>query len=239
LTHSIPEENYLKAIYHLSASGTGAIGTNQLAEALSTTAASVTEMLKRLSGKRLVVYRPYHGVSLTNGGRKAALRTIRKHRLWELFLVRTLQFGWDEVHSIAEQLEHIQSDVLTDRLEAFLGHPRFDPHGDPIPDSRGRMPGRRERSVADLSPGEGGIISSVGSDDPDFLRQLDELGIRLGTELHIEDRFHFDASARVTIKPGKRSLHLADRLMRHLYTQEPVNKPGTVRTQARRLRKTQ
>ena len=222
MAHSTSEENYLKSIYHLSKSEGGSIGTNVLAADLNTTAASVTEMLKRLSGKRLVDYRPYHGVSLTLTGRKAALATIRKHRLWELFVVNSLGFGWDQVHDIAEQLEHIQSDLLTDRLEAFLGHPAFDPHGDPIPDSRGRMPDRREFRLVELSPGESGILCSVGTDDPEFLRQLDELGIGLGTRIQLEDRYAFDGSARIRIRPGRRQLYLAEPLMRHLFIQRPA-----------------
>lgn len=220
---TISEENYLKTIFHLAETEGEAIGTNLLAAELKTTAASVTEMLKRLSAKRMVAYRPYRGVSLTSAGKRAALQTIRRHRLWELFLVKTLRFRWDEVHALAEQLEHVQSDVLTDRLEVFLEHPAFDPHGDPIPDSKGRMPNRQEKRMSELKPGESGLVSSVGTDDPSFLLQLDDLGIGLGTLIHIEDRYPFDQSARVTLQPGKKRIHLAERLMQQLFIQPPAD----------------
>lgn len=136
---SFTEENYLKAIYHLSADESKQVNTNQIAAILNTKAASVTDMLKKLSGKNLIDYERYQGVGLTDTGKTIALKIIRKHRLWEYFLVEKLSFGWDEVHDLAEQLEHIPSSELTDRLDEFLGFPKYDPHGDPIPDQSGAI----------------------------------------------------------------------------------------------------
>jgi DtxR family Mn-dependent transcriptional regulator len=136
---SFTEENYLKAIYHLSESGSKAVLTNEIAELINTKAASVTDMIKKLSVKTLITYEKYYGVKLTPHGKTEALLIIRKHRLWETFLVQKLSFTWDEVHEIAEQLEHIQSPLLIEKLDAFLGFPKMDPHGEPIPDNKGRI----------------------------------------------------------------------------------------------------
>ena len=134
---SVSEENYIKAIYHIQQS-VDTVSTNALAEQLKTKPASVTDMLKKLKTKKLLHYEPYQGVRLTAEGRKLALGIVRKHRLWEFFLVEKLQFGWDEVHEVAEELEHISSKKLIDKLDAYLDFPRFDPHGGPIPDENGR-----------------------------------------------------------------------------------------------------
>ncbi len=131
--YSLAEENYLKAVFKLSKGQTGQVSTNELAAELSTRAASVTDMLKKLAAKKLISYQRYQGVALTPKGKKVAVATVRKHRLWEFFLHEKLRFGWDEVHEVAEQLEHINSELLTDRLEEFLGFPTHDPHGEPIP----------------------------------------------------------------------------------------------------------
>src|ERR1041385_7989387 len=136
---SFTAENYLKAIYKLLKTGSGKASTNEIADALKTAPASVTDMLKKLADKNLILYQRYQGVSLTSAGKKVAVDIIRKHRLWEMFLVTKLGFKWDEVHDIAEELEHIESDLLVNRLDEFLGKPRFDPHGDPIPDANGNF----------------------------------------------------------------------------------------------------
>jgi DtxR family transcriptional regulator, Mn-dependent transcriptional regulator len=130
---TLSEENYLKAIYHLSKEEDESVSTNALAERLETTAASVSDMLKKLAKKELIEYKKYQGVNISEKGKRVALQIIRKHRLWEVFLVEKLSFNWDEVHEIAEQLEHIDSPTLVKRLDEFLGYPKFDPHGDPIP----------------------------------------------------------------------------------------------------------
>ena len=136
---SLAEENYLKAIYHLSEDGTKDVLTNALADSLSTKAASVTDMIKKLSAKSLISYKKYYGVNVTAKGKSQALQVIRKHRLWETFLVQKLDFTWDEVHEIAEQLEHIQSPRLIEKLDEFLDYPTVDPHGDPIPNGKGKI----------------------------------------------------------------------------------------------------
>jgi len=138
LSHA--EENHIKAVYHLSMDGTQTVSTNELATRMNTAPASVTDMIKRLSAKNLVEYERYHGVRITTAGNQAALRIIRRHRLWETFLVRTLGFKWDQVHEVAEQLEHVQSILLEDKLDDFLGRPSTDPHGHTIPDREGRIP---------------------------------------------------------------------------------------------------
>ncbi|MEP2348492.1 MAG: metal-dependent transcriptional regulator, partial [Algoriphagus sp.] len=137
MTLTTAEENYLKAIYHLSDGGTKSVSTNDVAAEMKTKPASVSDMLRKLGDKEVIEYRKYYGVNITEDGKKRALQTIRKHRLWEVFLVDKLQFSWDEVHEVAEELEHIQSPLLIQRLDEFLNYPKFDPHGDPIPDEFG------------------------------------------------------------------------------------------------------
>ena len=134
------EENYLKTIYHLTTSLSTEISTNAIAEMMETKASSVTDMLKKLAEKDLVHYKKYQGVFLTPKGKLAAKMIVRKHRLWEVFLVEKLDFSWDEVHEVAEQLEHIQSKKLIDKLDQFLEYPSIDPHGDPIPNAKGEWP---------------------------------------------------------------------------------------------------
>jgi DtxR family transcriptional regulator, Mn-dependent transcriptional regulator len=195
---SIAEENYLKAIYSLQEGADSAVSTNALAERVESKASSVTDMVQKLSEKQLVDYVKYRGVQLTEKGTEIALRIIRKHRLWEVFLVDKLNFGWDEVHEIAEQLEHIQSVQLTDRLEEFLGFPKFDPHGDPIPDKSGRL-ARRKTVVplAELEPGQQAKVVGVNDSSTAFLQYLDRLTIRLGDVVEFCERFEFDQSVQV------------------------------------------
>src|SRR3984957_10364265 len=159
---SVSKEDHLKAIFHLQQEH-GIVTTNALAAALSTRPASVTDMLKKLKDQKLLIYERYKGFKLNNEGKKAAIQIIRKHRLWEFFLVKKLQFGWDEVHEIAEELEHISSRKLIDRLDAFLGHPDTDPHGDPIPDHLGRLHVRRQMSLAELPLNKIVQVSGIGS----------------------------------------------------------------------------
>jgi DtxR family Mn-dependent transcriptional regulator len=193
------EENYLKAIFKISEKEPGPVLTNALAAAMGTSAASATDMLKRLSEKHLVAYEKYRGVTLTPEGDRLATTLIRKHRLWEVFLVDKLGFAWDEVHDFAEQLEHIQGDSLTDRLDEFLGHPRFDPHGDPIPDAEGRWVRRPQVRLATLSPGQKGIVTGVDDHSSPFLQYLDELGIALGVAIELLERTAYDQSSKVRI----------------------------------------
>lgn len=177
---SYAEENYLKAIIKLSIPPVKSVSTNAIAAHLNTSAASVTDMLKKLADKKLITYQRYQGASLTEEGYRLAISLVRKHRLWEVFLVQSLGMSWDEVHEIAEELEHIQSEPLIDRLDAFLGHPKFDPHGDPIPNSQGKYTLRSQLPLTDLQVGQSGMVIGVRENTSSFLKHLTEKGISLG-----------------------------------------------------------
>jgi len=197
---SYTEENYLKAIYKLSEAEPGVeVSTNRIAEVLRTRAASVTDMLRRLGEKGLLHYQRYRGVSLTHEGRRLALLTIRKHRLWEVFLVQTLGFNWDEVHEVAEEMEHLQSPLLIRRLDEFLNFPQFDPHGDPIPAEDGAILRPRHRLVADLQSGDAGTVVAVKNTSAPFLQYLDKVGLSLGAQLEVLDKISFDNSLEIKV----------------------------------------
>lgn len=197
--HSFTEENYLKTIYHLSTINSLVVNTNQIAEITNTKAASVTDMLKKLADKKLINYIRYQGVTLTESGNKAAINIIRKHRLWEFFLVEKLGFKWDEVHDIAEELEHINSDALINRLDDFLGNPSADPHGDPIPSRDGIIKQKKTVRIADMIQNECGIISGVSEHSSIFLKLLEKLGLTLGTHILISETIEFDGSVILKI----------------------------------------
>mgnify|MGYP002777108607 CR=1 FL=1 len=199
------EENYLKTIYHLSANGTNSATTNAIAEMVETKASSVTDMLKKLSEKNLIVYKKYQAVILTDEGRYHAKMIIRKHRLWEVFLVDKLGFTWDEVHDVAEQLEHIHSPKLIDRLDDFLGNPTKDPHGDPIPDAQGHIVKIEKQLLSELEPGDSGICVGVKDSSTDFLQYLDRSSIALGSEIRVNGREPFDRSLQLSIN-GKQHI---------------------------------
>jgi DtxR family transcriptional regulator, Mn-dependent transcriptional regulator len=199
MKYSTSKENHLKAIFHLQQEH-GTVTTNVLAGALQTRPASVTDMLKKLKEQKLLLYERYKGFRLTNEGRKAALQVVRKHRLWEYFLVKKLQFGWDEVHDIAEELEHIGSRKLIDKLDAFLGFPDTDPHGDPIPDSQGRVQMRRQLSLSQLPLNKVAQVSAIATQTSEMLEVLQHNHIALGTRLEIKKRFQFDDSLEVKIR---------------------------------------
>ena len=188
------EENYLKAIFKIYERTQKAASTNAIAEQMSTKAASVTDMLKRLSEKELINYKKYHGVTLTEKGSAIAKNLIRKHRLWEVFLTDKLQFAWDQVHELAEQLEHIKSDELINRLDNFLENPKFDPHGDPIPDSSGHIEYRKQYFLSQLNKGDEAVIVGVYEHDTAFLKYLEQLHLLLGTRIKIVDLFDYDGS---------------------------------------------
>ena len=157
-------------------------------------------MFKKLQEKKLIKYKKYQGVSLTKKGRKNATNILRKHRLWETFLVNTLNFSWDEVHIIAEQLEHIQSEKLIDELDDFLDKPKFDPHGDPIPSKEGKIPLSDFKSLNELKVGEKGIIMGVKLDENSFLQYLNQIKIQIGVEIKIINKVNFDKSMEVKTK---------------------------------------
>ncbi len=199
MSFTITEENYIKAIFHLQ-QGEGTVSTNELAAELHTKAASVTDMLKKLKTKKLLSYERYKGVRLSAEGKKLALAIVRKHRLWEYFLVNTLQFGWDEVHEVAEELEHVSSKKLVEKLDAFLGHPKFDPHGDPIPDSHGKMAVQQQINLIDLPVNKAAEVSSVGSQSTELLELLKHKHIGIGTKLEVKRKFSFDHSIEIKLK---------------------------------------
>lgn len=199
MNFSTSEENYIKSIFHLQQTEE-LVTTNKLALQLSTKAASVTDMLKKLKIKKLVHYEPYYGFTLSDEGRKVALVVIRKHRLWEYFLVQKLDFGWHEVHPIAEQLEHINSAVLIEKLDAFLSFPRYDPHGDPIPDADGKMETAVHIILAELNVDCNAEVSAVGSQSKELLELLKHKNIHLGTILKVVRKFAFDDSIEICIK---------------------------------------
>ena len=196
-------ENYLKAIFTVGDYGKEPVTTNALAAYLETKAGSVTDMLKKLAEKQLVNYQKYKGVQLTPKGREVAVTTIRKHRLWEVFLVEHLKFGWDEVHEVAEELEHISSIKLIDNLDQFLGNPKKDPHGDPIPDREGHIRPPKDISLIDMEEGSEGIVVGVREHSSSFLQYLESIPLLLGAHVEILRRFEFDDSRLVRVNHKK------------------------------------
>jgi len=194
------EENYLKAIYHLSQSNQTGVSTNAIASKLETKPSSVSDMVRKLSDKKLVTYKKYYGVNLTDKGRNVAVNTIRKHRLWEFFLVEKLNFSWDEVHDVAEQLEHIQSAKLINELDALLGYPTHDPHGDPIPDKDGNYNLIDKVLLSKMNINEKGICVGVKDSSSDFLKYLDKKGIVLGNKIKVLEKEEYDNSLTITME---------------------------------------
>ena len=199
MKYSASKENYLKEIFHLQ-NQQNIVTTNALAAALQTKAASVTDMLKKLKTQKLLLYEKYRGFKLNNEGKKAAVQIIRKHRLWEFFLVEKLQFGWDEVHEMAEELEHISSKKLIDRLDSFLGFPKTDPHGDPIPDSNGKFSERKQVALMLVPLNKTVEVSAISEQTSAMLELLQHKNIRIGTKLEIKKKFPFDNSLEIKIK---------------------------------------
>ncbi|MEY4085105.1 MAG: hypothetical protein RL074_892 [Bacteroidota bacterium] len=209
------EENYLKAIYHLSTFDEAEVSTNAIAEMMDTKASSVTDMLKKLAEKELVYYKKYQGASLTEKGRLMAKMIVRKHRLWEVFLVEKLDFTWDEVHDVAEQLEHIRSEKLIDKLDDFLGHPTEDPHGDPIPDGNGKMITVDKLLLSEAKENQEVICVGVKDTSAEFLQYLDRQGIALGSKIKIVAIEPFDLS--VIIKIDEKQVIVSDKTATNLY----------------------
>ncbi|MFT3681600.1 MAG: metal-dependent transcriptional regulator [Ferruginibacter sp.] len=196
---SLAEENYLKAIYKLHEKSGNMVSTSALAESLAVSAASVTDFIKKMAAKKLVSYEKSRGVRLTDQGRMIALNTIRKHRLWEVWLVNKLAFKWDEVHDIAEQLEHIISDDLIEQLDKHLGYPKTDPHGDLIPDAKGRFVKTASRPLLECIAGS--RVKLVGVDDHSnsFLQYLTKNSLSLGDEILVEAIEEFDQTFHVKV----------------------------------------
>ncbi len=202
MTYSTSEENYIKAIYHLQ-KGADTVSTNALSAAINTRPASTTDMLKKLKKKKLIHYQPYKGFSLSAEGSKVALGIIRRHRLWEFFLSEKLNFEWDEVHAVAEDLEHVSSHKLIDKLDQYLGFPKFDPHGDPIPDVNGKMEIKNKFSLSEFAINKLAVVCQVLNQSKEMLDLLNHKKIAIGTKLEIKKRFGFDGS--LEIKIGRQS----------------------------------
>lgn len=215
---STAEENYLKAIFKLSQQDTAPVSNNAISREMGTSAASVTDMITRLHKKKLINYQKHKGVRLTEKGAGIATHLVRKHRLWETFLVDKLKFNWDEVHEIAEQLEHIKSPTLVDRLDEFLGYPRYDPHGDPIPDADGRILPRPSIALSELAVNQLAVIVGVHDHASEFLRYLDRAELLLGVELVVTERFAYDQSMALRLASG-RQLLVSLQVGQNLYVQ--------------------
>jgi len=198
-------EDYLRCIYKLQ-QGDDAVATSRIAAALGITAPSVTDMVQRLAHDGLVQYRKYGGVRLTPAGRRVALGVTRRHRLWEMFLVRTLNFSWDEVHTVADLLEHVTPEILESRIDEYLGHPELDPHGDPIPSKLGVVPKSTSVCLASLPVGSAATVVRVVDDRPEALQMLAKIGIKLATKIQILDLAAFDGSMMIRLGTRKEFL---------------------------------
>lgn len=215
LNYSHAEENYLKTIYHLQQAAS-IVTTNDLAAALNTSPASITDMLKKLSRKKLVQYKAYYGCTLTPSGITAAIGIVRRHRLWEYFLYQKLGFSWEEVHEVAEELEHISNQKLIDKLDEFLGFPSADPHGDPIPDAKGKMVQHSRMLLTDLPEKKTATVTQIGNQSPQVLEMLGNKNITIGTKIQVIKKYPFDHSMEVKTD-NKHQLHLTRELSQNIY----------------------
>jgi DtxR family Mn-dependent transcriptional regulator len=209
------EENYLKIIYHLSTGANKGVTTNAIASEMESKPSSVTDMVQKLAEKGLVEYKKYQGVSLTEEGRFTALMIVRKHRLWEVFLLEKLDFSWDEVHDVAEQLEHIKSEKLTNKLEEFLDFPTEDPHGDPIPDRDGNIKKVDKKLLSEVPAGKRVICVGVKDSSSAFLQYLDKQQIALGSGIEVVSREDFDQSLTLLVKD--RQLLVSNKIASNLF----------------------
>ncbi len=215
---TLTEENYIKAIYHLGKQGAETVSTNALADAMNTKASSATDMIKKLAEKNYANYKKYQGVSLTKEGKKVAINIIRKHRLWEVFLVEKLNFTWDQVHEVAEQLEHIKSQKLIDELDTFLGFPTHDPHGDPIPDKDGKFESFEKTSLTNAKVGLNYVCVGVNDSSGEFLKYLDGNHIGLGTNIKIIHKEPFDNSVKIQFDDSE--LVVSQNVAKNLFLKE-------------------
>ncbi len=219
---SLTEEDYLKAIYQLSENqeGKGGVSTNEIAKKINISAASVSDMIKKLSQKEMVNHMKYKGVTLTEQGRQIAINLVRKHRLWETFLVRKLKFTWDEVHTIAEQLEHIQSPMLIQRLDEFLEFPAYDPHGDPIPNAKGEITQRKKINLQEAPLHQPFKVLAVEEGDPLFLKHLNKLKINIGTVITILDKVEYDESLEIQVDESTTALMISQKVAQYIFVAE-------------------
>jgi DtxR family Mn-dependent transcriptional regulator len=219
---SVTEENYLKAIYHLCSekSGKPEAGTNELAHYMGLKPATVNDMLKRLAEKSLINHKKYSKITLSQKGNKLATLLIRKHRLWETFLFEKLEFSWDEVHEVAEQLEHIHSEKLIHQLDKFLNFPNYDPHGDPIPDSKGKIPVMPTTHLTDLKAGTSGMVVAVKDTTVEFLHYLAKLKIGIGTRIRFIEVIPFDNSLIIEI--NKKKITVSEKLSKNIIVSKPA-----------------
>ncbi len=215
VNYSATEENYLKTIYHLQQQA-GIVTTNDLASALHSAPASITDMLKKLSKKKLVQYKAYYGCTLTLSGAAAAIGIVRRHRLWEYFLSQKLGFNWEEVHEVAEELEHVSNQKLIDKLDEFLGFPRVDPHGDPIPDAEGRVHQGSQMTLMDLPEKKTAIVTQIGNQSAPILEMLNDKNITIGTKIQVIKKYSFDHSMEVKAD-NKHQLHLTRELSQNIF----------------------
>ena len=199
MQHTLSEENYLKAIYRLAQNEDEKITPTAIAEGLGNNAASVVDMIKKLTDKQLITYDKKTGVKLTNDGLKHAVLIVRRHRLWEVFLLNKLGYHWDEIHEIAEQLEHISDTTLADRLDNFLGFPEYDPHGDPIPKANGKLPKSYSVTLANVKAGQKCTVAAVKDTSSAFLQYLLKLNIGIGTHIQLMEKIDFDQSMVISI----------------------------------------
>ena len=213
------EENYLKAIYKISNREGTPVSNNAISVEMKTSAASVTDMIGRLSQKDLIHYQKRKGVHLTEMGQATAVHLVRKHRLWETFLVEKLNFTWDEVHDLAEQLEHIQSHELINRLDEFLDYPKYDPHGDPIPDEHGNIAERQQVLLSQLPENEPAVVVGVKDHTTPFLQYLERTGLLLGAELTVNERLAYDNSLQLELASGEKLL-VSQKVGQHLFVQK-------------------
>ncbi len=199
---SFTEENYLKSLIHLTVLTFAKleVGTNELASNLNVKPATVNDMLKKLKEKKLINYERYGKISLTETGRLAGMEVLRKHRLWETFLVEKLDFTWDEVHEVAEQLEHIHSRKLIDSLDALLDFPKFDPHGDPIPNAKGEIEIQLRKTLFEIEAGVRSNLIAVKDNSSSFLQYVNKLGLTIGSEIEIESKEEYDELLHLKIK---------------------------------------
>lgn len=219
MQRSLADENYLKAVFHLSGDQDVPVATGLLAEYLNVSAASVTDKMKRLQQKGWVKYQKSRGTVLSSEGKKIALSVIRKHRLWEQFLVQVLDFKWDEVHEIAEQLEHVHSDELIGRIDHYLGYPTADPHGDPIPDEKGKMNDANLLLLSEAPAGKEFRIAAVANHDTEFLKFLEKKGLMLHSEIVLKSREDYDGTISLTLF-SKPAVTLSKQVARQIWVEQ-------------------